>query len=399
MQIEILPDSELAVEGERLRHVADVAARLHVIGAHRLAEQLRRAFGHRQKPGEHFHGGCLAAAVRAEEAEDLAAADPKADMIDCYEIAEAASEPIRLDRRGLVIALHARPDDDLLMLGALFFWKKGNEGVVQRGLLRLGQDLLRRALRDHLAVVHRGEPVEPAGFVHVGGCDHHAHARTPHPDRIDQLPELPARERIDAGGRLVENKQIGIVHQRAAETDLLLHAARQLAARPFCKRIEPGRRQELVDARTALGGALAEQAAEEIDVVEDAERRVEIAAKPLRHGGDAAVARPAMGSVRHVSVEDRNLAALDLAHARHKREQRGLADAVRPDHPDHAPSGNIEREVVERDRFSVAVRDALESGDDVVGHCGSFATSSSGQGILGSVRTKPRPRTPVFIKR
>ena len=38
MQLEILPHGKLAVERERLRHVADVLARLHVVGAHRLAE-------------------------------------------------------------------------------------------------------------------------------------------------------------------------------------------------------------------------------------------------------------------------------------------------------------------------------------------------------------------------
>ena len=38
VQLEILPDREFAIERERLRHVADVLARLHVVGAHRLAE-------------------------------------------------------------------------------------------------------------------------------------------------------------------------------------------------------------------------------------------------------------------------------------------------------------------------------------------------------------------------
>ena len=90
MQLEILPDRELAVEREGLRHVADVLARLHVVGAHRLAEQLGRAFGGRQEAGQHLHGGGLAAAVRAEEAEDLAAPDAKADMVDGDEIAEPA---------------------------------------------------------------------------------------------------------------------------------------------------------------------------------------------------------------------------------------------------------------------------------------------------------------------
>ena len=43
VQLEILPHREFAVERKGLRHVADVATRLHVVRAHRLAEQLARA--------------------------------------------------------------------------------------------------------------------------------------------------------------------------------------------------------------------------------------------------------------------------------------------------------------------------------------------------------------------
>ena len=231
-------------------------------------------------------------------------------------------------------------------------------------LLRSGEDLLRRAMRDDFAVVHRGEPIEPARLVHVGGCDDHAHVRPTRADRIDQLPELPARERIDARGGLVENEEIRIVHQRAAEADFLLHAARELAAWSIRKRVEPGGFQKLVDALAPLGRALAEQAAEEVDVVEHAERRIEIAAKPLRHVGNAAVARPAMVLVRHVSVEHHDLAGLNLAHPGDEGEQGGLADAIGPDQPRHALGRNIEGQVVERERLSVAVRYALDPGDD-----------------------------------
>src|SRR5262245_66138184 len=106
-----------------------------------------------------------------------------------------------------------------------------------------------------------------------------------------------------------------------------------------------------------------------------------------------------MAGIRDVSIENGHLAALDLADAGHKPAQRRFANAIRPDHPDHAMAGNIERDVVERDRFSVPVRYALDPSDDGVRHWGSFTTSSSGHVILGSVRTKPRPRTPVFTCR
>src|SRR5262249_20889769 len=87
MKLEILSNRQLVVERERLRHVADIAARLHVVRSHRRAEQLRRSAGGRQQTRQHFHGGRLAAAVRPEEAEYLAATDAKAHMVHGGEIA------------------------------------------------------------------------------------------------------------------------------------------------------------------------------------------------------------------------------------------------------------------------------------------------------------------------
>src|SRR5215470_4007272 len=133
VQLEILPHRELAVEGKCLRHVADVLTRYHIVGAHHFPEQFGRAFGDRQEARHHLHGCRLSAAVRAKEAKNLAAADAKADMVDGDEFAEPTREPVRLDRRRLVLGLGTRPDDDLLMLAALFWWKQGNESFVQRG--------------------------------------------------------------------------------------------------------------------------------------------------------------------------------------------------------------------------------------------------------------------------
>src|SRR5260370_22924120 len=120
---------------------------------------------------------------------------------------------------------------------------------------------------------------------------------------------------------------------------------------------------------------------------------------PKRSSGETDGSLPPMALVRHISVEHRNFASLDLAHPGEEREQSGFADAVRAEQPDYAVGGNIEGEVVERERPPVAVGYPLDPGDNGVGHCGSFTTSSGGQAIFGSVRTKPRPRTPVFTCR
>ena len=92
MKIEVLPDRQFGVERERLRHVADAIARTHVARIERLSEQQRLAFARRQQAGQHLHGRGLAAAIRADEAEDLAPLDREAHPVDGGEVAETASE-------------------------------------------------------------------------------------------------------------------------------------------------------------------------------------------------------------------------------------------------------------------------------------------------------------------
>ena len=104
VEFEILSNRQFVVEREGLRHVADIAARLHVVRPHRLAEQLRRSAGGRQKASQHFHRGRLAAAVRAEEAENLAALDAEAHMVHGGEIAESTGKSFGLDGRHVVVA-------------------------------------------------------------------------------------------------------------------------------------------------------------------------------------------------------------------------------------------------------------------------------------------------------
>ena len=321
MEHEVLRDRQFAVERKGLGHVADVAPGLHVVRAHRLAEQLACAAACRQKTDQHFHGRRLAAAVRAEEAEDLAAGDFEADVIDGDEIAELARQPLRLDRRRLVRGGHARTHHHFLVQGALGLGHHRDEGVVEIGLAGLGEQLLQRARGDDLAVVHRHQPVEALGFVHVRGGDHHAHLRPARADRVDEVPELAARQRIDAGGRLVEDEQVGIVDERAAEAQLLLHAAGKLAGGTGLELLEARRREQLVDLRAALGRGQSEQSAEKIDVLEHGERRVEVAAETLRHIGDAAADLAQCLLVGDGLVEDEDLARLNRLHPRDEPEQ------------------------------------------------------------------------------
>ena len=96
----------------------------------------------------------------------------------------------------------------------------------------------RTALGQHAAGIERDQMIKAPRLVHVGGRHDHAHAGALGADAGDQLPELRARadRRL---GRLVEHQQVGVVDQRAAQAELLLHAARELARRPLQKARSP----------------------------------------------------------------------------------------------------------------------------------------------------------------
>ena len=75
----VLMDREFAVKREGLRHEAHAGPRFHPLIGNGLAEDPRLSLGRGQKTGQHLHSRGLAAAVRAEKAEDFASGDVKAD--------------------------------------------------------------------------------------------------------------------------------------------------------------------------------------------------------------------------------------------------------------------------------------------------------------------------------
>ena len=109
VEIEVLPHRKLAIERERLRHVAHALASRQIVGVHELAEQLGLAFCRGEQASEHLHRSGLAAAVRAEEAKDLAAADGETHAINGDEAAESFGKIRGLDGR-LAARVHARGD-------------------------------------------------------------------------------------------------------------------------------------------------------------------------------------------------------------------------------------------------------------------------------------------------
>jgi len=300
--------------------------------------------------------------LEPRKAEDFPALDAEVDPIHGDEIAEAHGQVVGLDgdlRRALVS--RAWRDHQRLVATAPGFGQQRDEGRFQILAGGARQQFGRRAGIQHAALVHGHQPVETLRLVHVGGRHQHAHAGTVTADARDQLPELAARQWVDAGGGFVEDQQVRVVDQRAAQPQLLLHAARQLAGRALGEGRQTGAVGQIGDALAALFGILAEQAAEEIQVLEHGEGRVEILAQPLGHVGDARADPAAMAFVGHVAIEHPDLALLDAARPGDQREQAGLADSVGADQADHAVGRDFQADVVQRTGGAVAQRQLADA--------------------------------------
>ena len=80
----------------------------------------------------------------------------------------------------------------------------------------LGDQRRRRTLGHDLAVVHHDEPVaELLGLVHEVRGEHQRGAAFL--ELVELVPQQVARLRIETGGRLVEQQQVGLVDQRAGD--------------------------------------------------------------------------------------------------------------------------------------------------------------------------------------
>ena len=281
----------------------------------------------------------------------------EAHTVDRGEVAEPACQPFRHDGGRLTdIRVHGREHDRRGLRASV----QRHIGLFERAGAGAGQNLRRRSFGEHAPGIDRHDPIETLSLLHVGGGDQYGEARPVRPDVVDEPPELPARQRIDAGGRLVQDQEIGIVDQGAAERELLLHPAGQLAGRAIRKGMQPGRAQEARAARATLGRRLPEQASEIVDVLHDREARIEIAAQALRHVGDARHDAVAVRRRSDVAAERANGPGLQAANAGDQAEQGRFSDPIRPHQRGRAAGPEREADAGERRRLAVALRDTVD---------------------------------------
>src|SRR5688572_24604923 len=104
--------------------------------------------------------------------------------------------------------------------------RRGEEHDLARA--ETGDQLPRRPERDHPPEIDdRDSIAEPLGFFHIVGRENDRASLQL--ERLDELPELPARLRIEARGRLIEEEELRIADECAGEREPLLLATGQRA--------------------------------------------------------------------------------------------------------------------------------------------------------------------------
>jgi hypothetical protein len=135
---------------------------------------------------------------------------------------------------------------------------------------------------------------------------------------------------IEAGGGLVEQKQLGLVHEAAGDGEPPLHAAREGIDAVVAAVGEPGEGEQLLGPGPDLGHRHAEVAAVDDEVVPDGELGVEVVVL-----GDDADAAPDLGAaVGGIEAQDLQVAAGASRDAGDHAHRRGLAGAVGPQEPE-----------------------------------------------------------------
>ena len=149
--------------------------------------------------------------------------------------------------------------------------------------------------------------------------------------------------------------------QGAAEAELLLHAARELARGPVRERRKARGRQQPPDPRLALLRSVPEQPAEEFQILPHRKLGVEVPPEALRHVGDSGLHAAAMARVAHVAAERLDPPCLDAPRAGEEAEEGGLPHPVRPDDPGQRPARDLQRQAAQRVDPAVAVGDSIEA--------------------------------------
>src|SRR5439155_5718475 len=172
-------------------------------------------------------------------------------------------------------------------------------------------------------------------------------------ERIDQAPEMAARQRVHAAGRLVQKEDARLVQDRAAEREPLPPAAGEIARERLFASGEAGHVDDEASPLRQPRVVEAVDAAEESDVLIDRQQLVEREA--LRHVSDAPF--DAFGILRDVHATHGRVARRRREEAAEHPDRRGLPRAVAAEKAEDLPLADVERDVADGDEAAEAPRE------------------------------------------
>ena len=157
------------------------------------------------------------------------------------------------------------------------------------------------------------------------------------------------------------------MHQRAAQTQLLLHAPGELPRQPVLEGAEVGELiQPLEAGRPPRLGHLV-QIGVEVDVLADGE--IAVQAEALRHVGDPVL--DPFGVRRDARAPHQRISRAGPQDAGQHAERGGLARAVRPHQPEQLAGGDVEGEARHRREVAESPREAAQR-DRGLRHASAF---------------------------
>ena len=173
---------------------------------------------------------------------------------------------------------------------------------------------------------------------------------------LEDLAHLDPRTRIKAGGRLIEEQNGGVVHERARQAHALFQSAGERVYKLVLAVGHADKRKQIVDdlltprLRLSVAGRI------EVEVLGD--RQLVVYTEEIRHVSDSGVDLLAL--FHDVSTADVGLAFGRLEESGEDAKRRRLARAVRSHETEDLALGHLEGDVVEGRAIPIDLGESLD---------------------------------------
>src|SRR4030095_3903901 len=185
--------------------------------------------------------------------------------------------------------------------------------------------------------------------------------RLPLREKLSQaVPDQVPRLRIEAGRRLIENEELGIVDERPRERETPLHASRERPDAVAALVRKSRELEQLRDSRAQRRAIDAEITAVDLQVLGDGEVGIEIVA--LRDDADPDAGRPC--GLRYRLADHLDRAAVRIDKPKAAAERRRLAGAGGGEKAEALAAANLEIESADDLVVAVALAQPGDAQDD-----------------------------------